>query len=817
MESIALAGNVIQFVELTTKLAVSCYRYWLNPEESLKEDNELKLATTSLQSILARLSVGKQSKSDPDLVTLIRGCSSLNQELLDLLERVRGRAGKGKMDRLLQSAILSAKRAVKKKEITDLEERIVRLRDAVFIRLKVHLGVQYQDLDHDLVEHYKAPSIRGSALEKFTLEFRRKALRREILSIIEKIGEERVNWNFTEQDLYRIGNLLPELGQTLHDFDRARAIVRSLYFQQLRDRESEIPAAYEATFQWVFDRDTTVNLADWLRGEPGVYWITGKAGSGKSTMMKFLTQHPRTRSLLRNWGGDDVIIAKHFFWGAGTSLQMSQEGLLRTLLFEILVNLPDICALVCPRRWADDSFHDLDSWTLEELAECLSNLRALRTRTSTEIAARANRSVSVCLFVDGFDEFSGDHDYLAKFVQDLGESHNIKICASSRPWLDFLDAFGHNHWQLKMHELTGNDISTFTTGMLLKNSHFQAFEKVNPNNAAFLVAQICDRAQGVFLWVFLVVRSLLRGLRNEDDISILNLRMAELPDELDVFFGRMLEGIERVYRKHAARTLQLIALAYGPIPLFTFLFLDPEDCKVNSDPVITLDSWPRLDEKGKERVRVEKRRLMAQCKDLLHISQNIDEPVPLGEKVGPLHRTVLDFLRSQDIRLLLDQQAGLGFDPHNILLCAYVHQFQSLVHMCHLTILKPHLRHWMDDIFRYAGDIEVMTGHAAVETLDKFENCLMNLFKKHRYSFQDGMKGHFDMSEGTQSFLHMAAWRGLRIYTQIKGFQPPEAEADTHESIEDDEDSAESDDVYQVVPHRKRGSVWNKIRVSFGL
>lgn len=140
MESIALAGNVIQFVELTTKLASACYRYWLNPGESLKEDNELKMATTSLQTILTKLEVGKHGKADSDLVTLIQGCSALNQELLDLLERVRGRATKGKIDRLLQSAVLSAKRAVKMKEITGLQERIDRLRDAVFLRLKFHLG-----------------------------------------------------------------------------------------------------------------------------------------------------------------------------------------------------------------------------------------------------------------------------------------------------------------------------------------------------------------------------------------------------------------------------------------------------------------------------------------------------------------------------------------------------------------------------------------------------------------------------------------------------------------------------------------------------
>lgn len=64
-----------------------------------------------------------------------------------------------------------------------------------------------------------------------------------------------------------------------------------------------------------------------------------------------------------------------------------------------------------------------------------------------------------------------------------------------------------------------------------------------------LQIEIVSRAQGVFLWVFLVVRSLVQGLTNADRITDLERRLRSLPTDLETYFRHMLDTIEDVYKQ----------------------------------------------------------------------------------------------------------------------------------------------------------------------------------------------------------------------------------------------------------------------------
>lgn len=83
--------------------------------------------------------------------------------------------------------------------------------------------------------------------------------------------------------------------------DRHKAqslLLAGIQYDSMIDRQNRIVIAHELTFQWVFHDDPTEssksNTRDWssfpkwLESDEQVYWITGKAGSGKSTLMKFL-------------------------------------------------------------------------------------------------------------------------------------------------------------------------------------------------------------------------------------------------------------------------------------------------------------------------------------------------------------------------------------------------------------------------------------------------------------------------------------------------------------------------------------------------
>ncbi|KAI8277551.1 hypothetical protein K4K59_009456 [Colletotrichum sp. SAR11_240] len=159
----------------------------------------------------------------------------------------------------------------------------------------------------------------------------------------------------------------------------------------------------------------------------------------------------------------------------------------------------------------------------------------------------------ICLFIDGLDEYSGDHTDLVKLILRMGELPNIKICVSSRPWIEFSDAFENTEWKLHLHDLSQADIHTFIRDELQGNGRFRRLRSLNEGDAESLALEIVARAQGVFLWVLLVVRSLLEGLRNEDDIHDLRMRLRALPTGLKDMFKRMLDTIDEFYRKRTSR------------------------------------------------------------------------------------------------------------------------------------------------------------------------------------------------------------------------------------------------------------------------
>jgi len=81
----------------------------------------------------------------------------------------------------------------------------------------------------------------------------------------------------------------------------------------------------------------------WLKSGQGLYWINGKAGSGKSTLMNYLCQHGRRREYLREWCPDRLLLTpSYFFWAAGSMQQKSIDGLLRSLIYQMLTECREL-------------------------------------------------------------------------------------------------------------------------------------------------------------------------------------------------------------------------------------------------------------------------------------------------------------------------------------------------------------------------------------------------------------------------------------------------------------------------------------------
>jgi polynucleotide 5'-kinase involved in rRNA processing len=91
-------------------------------------------------------------------------------------------------------------------------------------------------------------------------------------------------------------------------------LLQSWRFPTMRHRQEEIKEAYQRTFQWIFqitynERRPWSSFTDWLSQDSRVYWVNGKAGSGKSTLMRYIFDNPDTRHHLEYWSKDALIVS----------------------------------------------------------------------------------------------------------------------------------------------------------------------------------------------------------------------------------------------------------------------------------------------------------------------------------------------------------------------------------------------------------------------------------------------------------------------------------------------------------------------------
>uniref|UniRef100_A0A0D2Y5W1 Nephrocystin 3-like N-terminal domain-containing protein n=1 Tax=Fusarium oxysporum (strain Fo5176) TaxID=660025 RepID=A0A0D2Y5W1_FUSOF len=354
--------------------------------------------------------------------------------------------------------------------------------------------------------------------------------------------------------------------------------ISRIRYDTIQERELTIKEAHKGTFRWIFNDNNAetspIGFKEWLVSDGSLYWITGKPGSGKSTLMKYLLQPVdessnanRCNEYLQQWAGDrKLTIASFHFWAIGSDIQASKEGLLRTLLVQLFRAHPDVIPLVASSRWESLCLFNEDPRRLS-----LDELGDMFRQAIKHISTRAK----LALFIDGLDEFDGDCNALISLIQECIASP-IKVCVSSRPWTEFENAFGY-YPRLKMEDLTYDDITKYVVSKFEANTQFARFQKLHPQFAGALSHSIADKASGVFLWVTIVVASLLAGMMAGDRVEDLKNRLNLLPSEMDELYGRIIDSIDPLYREHAAQLFKLVYACNGTTSLRIMWYADEVD------------------------------------------------------------------------------------------------------------------------------------------------------------------------------------------------------------------------------------------------
>ena len=239
-------------------------------------------------------------------------------------------------------------------------------------------------------------------------------------------------------------------------------------------------------------------------------------------------------------------IVLHFFFDfrGGKGITNNFEGLLRSLLHQLIEKIPQIGVLDLDYK-KQESF---PGWQEHRLRDAL--------RTSIH-----SIEGGVCIFVDGLDEYEGKVLQLIQFLKGLTSSIDdrktrIKVCVSSRP--------EPVPFQL-LQDLPNTDIS-YQNKSGIRSYCFLTLNELEPMvreglDISRLSETIAERAEGVFLWARFALDELIQGHIDGESFEEASVRLKSIPSDLESLYDRMLSRMRPLDKKECLVMLQLVCFA----------------------------------------------------------------------------------------------------------------------------------------------------------------------------------------------------------------------------------------------------------------
>ncbi|KAF5004697.1 hypothetical protein FDECE_8808 [Fusarium decemcellulare] len=451
----------------------------------------------------------------------------------------------------------------------------------------------------------------------------------------------------------------------------------------LESLETEEVSAYirdpfHGTCDWILQHDA---YKSWLETPSQPLWITGKPGSGKSTIMKFVNQHLRKHTSSR------AVV--YFFFSQGGA-NPSVTSLLSSLLYQLLKSTPSPRTFEIFSRFIERKEHlgsDI-AWNNDILAD---NLLRLVDKSTTQ-------GDSLFFFIDGLDKYDEPNTIFSLFrrLSAFSPGRRIWVCVSSRP-----NSFFKPVAEIRMEDNNLFDIRWYLCNRLLAlENHLSStcdVEKITQN--------LTEKSQGVFLWASLIVSYL-----HCDSYSKVPINRQSptrwLPMGLEAAYETILRRLwtshDVNHRKAAQDAFILVLYAQRPLSI---LELQGALAATNNDldflaPTRKLEEnhWYALS-KIHERQGSNKLDMTAQltilCGGLLEVSTPQSESTynitsASGSTVHFIHQTARDFLLEKGSWVLeRDCWASLPGESHDSqeLQLSQPHRRKDCIHaQCHLRV-----------------------------------------------------------------------------------------------------------------------------------
>jgi hypothetical protein len=292
-------------------------------------------------------------------------------------------------------------------------------------------------------------------------------------------------------------------------------LLRSLRFPEADERQVAIKSSHEMTCEWFLN---SAEYKKWstpsklLKSEDTFLWVSGGAGSGKSTIMKHTCTYHRTRHR------DHTVVA-FFFDAQGTELQKTVKGMYRSLLHQIVERLEKVpCEIQVLDQWTEGK---LSAWTVPALQELFGYLVSLLDRP-------------LFCYVDGLDECSSSE------VRDTIAFFNSFSQACLKNQTIARTCFANNQisriYNLEGHSVFLEDQDGHDQDLLRYVEH--NFHIGHAKFAQDIHRALARKATGIFLWAVLVVAILNTEFKSVDR-KILE-RIDSIPADLTGLYRRIL-------------------------------------------------------------------------------------------------------------------------------------------------------------------------------------------------------------------------------------------------------------------------------------
>ncbi|OPB38898.1 hypothetical protein A0O28_0020040 [Trichoderma guizhouense] len=457
------------------------------------------------------------------------------------------------------------------------------------------------------------------------------------------------------QENEELRRLFPQITE-----EQIQKCLQSLAFEHMETRASGVNDATSGTCKWILQHKTYIS---WIASHYGLLWIKGKPGSGKSTILKYAFSHQHGLSSTTNSTGNGDIFLSFFFHGRGEELQKTPFGLLRSLLHQVLRQVPkallDLVNTFVQNCQNIGNYQEKWKWHLNDLWRFLESslLRVLAIRP-------------VWLFIDALDECGEEHakDLVWKFkllIQNMTSrstfGKQLRICFSCRhyPILSSPDLL-----EVCLERENRGDISTYV------QSELSSFGKFIPITIPGL---IIDRASGIFLWAELVVKHVVDLGLNGNGPKKIVAAVHSIPKGLDELYDELIRNMTPA----SLKLIKWICFATRPLSVIELRWAMAINANCSS-----LRACQNADDYVPDNRRM-KNRIVKLSKGLAEVTTG-DYPI-----VQFIHQSVKDFFTDKGLSKLVEEIVGDSMPP------------DAAIGMSHLELSKICIQYFaMEEIVR---------------------------------------------------------------------------------------------------------------------